>query len=72
MTITITSTEQRPAQLEPPGEVPGLPADPGPPPSAVSAAEPRQTWVDEEEPEPSGVRPDWTTRFAWAKTLGGW
>ncbi len=30
------------------------------------------TWVEVEDAESPGVRPDWMTRFAWAKAVGGW
>jgi hypothetical protein len=70
--MTITSTEERLApsdELEPIATEPGAaqPVEPG-----RLVIHPPQIGVDVEEAEEPGARTDWTTRFAWAKTLGGW
>jgi hypothetical protein len=72
------STEERPAALEQAERRPpavGRAAPPtrtDEPPPRPSAVDPRWTWVEVEEVDPPGARTDWMTRFAWAKTVGGW
>jgi hypothetical protein len=75
--MTITGTEERPARLEEAERlqreaVVAAPIGTDPPSPATVATEPPLTWVEVEEAEPSRARTDWTTRFAWAKTVGGW
>ena len=76
--MTITRTEGRSAQrfdqaeeIAPEVAVAAPPAGLKPP-LPTSVAEPGRISVDAEEPEPMGARTDWMTRFAWAKTVGGW
>ena len=76
--MTITSTEERSAQLDQAEEVApevavvAPPAGPGPAPLTMSAADSGWISSEEEEPEPARARTDWMTRFAWAKAIGGW
>ena len=76
--MTITSTEERSAQqFDQPEQI--APAVAMAPPAGLEPAPP-STFVahsggistEAEEPEPVGAGTDWTTRFAWAKTVGGW
>ena len=76
--MTITRTEERLAQLDQAAEiapevaVAAPPAALEPPPPTASAADSGWISVEVEEPEPERGRTDWMTRFAWAKTAGGW
>ena len=76
--MTITGTEERPAHLEESEWIPPSAALAAPSvrtdsrPKAAVANEPPWSWIEAEEAEPSRSRTDWTTRFAWAKTVGGW
>lgn len=71
--MTITSTEERLAQRKESEPVAveavaaDLPVDPG-----RSVTHPPRIWVDAEEAGTPDDPTDWTTRFALAKTLGGW
>ena len=76
--MTITSTEERSTRLEQPeGGRPETVVQPpavGPdPPPTTPAGRPAWRWsaADEDAATPA-ERPDWLTRFAAAKTLGGW
>jgi hypothetical protein len=76
--MTITSTEERSFGLEEAEPTPPDDAVVAPPPSVDSppptadATDPGEGWGDVEEAEPSRAPSTWMTRFAWAKTLGGW
>ena len=76
--MTITRTEERPAHREESEWIPpdaasaAPPVQTGSPPRVAVATQPPQTWTEVEEEEPPRPRTDWTTRFAWAKTVGGW
>ncbi len=69
--MTITSTEERvePVGMEVVADRAMESGTPSRPPVAPGAG---WTWVDVEDAEPPGVRPDWMTWFAWAKAMGGW
>ncbi len=71
--MTITSTEERLApseELEPIDAPPGAAQPPVKPGRLVIHTPGSES--DTEEAGSPGAPIDWTTRFAWAKTLGGW
>jgi hypothetical protein len=77
--MTITSTEERSAQqfdqseqIAPAVAGAAPPAGLEPAPPSMSVADSGGISVEAEEPEPVGAGTDWMTRFAWAKTVGGW
>jgi len=77
--MTITSTEERSAQQfeqaeesAPAVAVAAPPAGLEPPVTTTSVADSGRISAETEEPEPVGAGTDWRTRFAWAKTVGGW
>jgi hypothetical protein len=74
--MTITSTEERSArqfgQPEQIAPAAAAPAGLGPAPPSTSVARSGGISVEAEEPEPVRAGTDWMTRFAWAKTVGGW
>ncbi|HLL61611.1 MAG TPA: hypothetical protein VK401_01085 [Propionibacteriaceae bacterium] len=77
--MTIVSTKERPAQQPNPAEelgpevaVAAPPAGGEPPLPTTSVADSGRIAVEAEEPEPVGARTEWMTRFAWARTVGGW
>ena len=76
--MTISSTGERLAyreeaeRIRPEASVAAPAVRTDSPPSVTAPAEPPWTWLEVEEAEPPAAPTDWTTRFAWAKTMGGW
>ena len=76
--MTIISTEQPAVGLEEAKPTPlavavvAPPPSVEPPPPTRTATDPGEGWGDVDAAEPSRTPSNWLTRFAWAKTLGGW
>jgi len=60
----MTITQERPVQLE---EAERVPAE-----APAAVARQPWAWVEVEEVDPPAAPTGWMTRFAWAKTAGGW